>query len=164
MACVQHQHFSAEQLQVRFHFFIQHLADDQRQGIRSVSYTYLLSVVSHRFCNHIDNKLYLASHNSPVISSRDRDRFSTHSVYLDPFSSPLHSHLWPSLTGFEYFANPAARSDGYITWQMDGTPTISMGAGAVGPDQGPNGSGVGQRLIPEEPMVTSTPIASCIFV
>ncbi len=28
-----------------------------------------------------------------------------------------------------------------------------MGAGAVGPDQGPGGSGVGARLIPEEPMV-----------
>ena len=27
-----------------------------------------------------------------------------------------------------------------------------MGAAAVGPDQGSTGSGVGQRLIPEEPM------------
>jgi len=54
--------------------------------------------------------------------------------------------------GFEYFANPSARSEGYIIWQMDGTRTVSMGAGAVGPDQGPDGSGVSQRLIPEEPM------------
>jgi hypothetical protein len=38
---------------------------------------------------------------------------------------------------------------------MDDIPTVSMGAGAVGPDQGPDGSGVGQRLIPEEPMVKS---------
>ena len=30
-----------------------------------------------------------------------------------------------------------------------------MGAGAVGPDQGPDGSGVDQRLISEEPMVWS---------
>ena len=30
-----------------------------------------------------------------------------------------------------------------------------MGAGAVGPDQGTGGSGVGQRLISEEPMVRS---------
>jgi beta-glucanase (GH16 family) len=54
--------------------------------------------------------------------------------------------------GFEYFANPQARSEGFITWQMDDTPTIRMGAGAVGPDQGTDGSGVGQRLISEEPM------------
>lgn len=30
-----------------------------------------------------------------------------------------------------------------------------MGAGAVGPDQGADGSGVDQRLISEEPMVWS---------
>ncbi|TFY65614.1 hypothetical protein EVG20_g5481 [Dentipellis fragilis] len=54
--------------------------------------------------------------------------------------------------GFEYFANPSSRSDGFITWQMGDKPTARMGAGAVGPDQGSDGSGVGQRLIPEEPM------------
>jgi hypothetical protein len=57
--------------------------------------------------------------------------------------------------GFEYFANPKSRSDGFITWQMDGQPTFRMGAAAVGPDQGSDGSGVGARLIPEEPMVRS---------
>lgn len=57
--------------------------------------------------------------------------------------------------GFEYFGDPNSRSDGYITWQMDDTPTIRMGAGAVGPDQGTDGSGVSQRLISEEPMVRS---------
>jgi beta-glucanase (GH16 family) len=54
--------------------------------------------------------------------------------------------------GFEYFANPQSRSEGFITWQMDGQPTIRMGPNAVGPDQGSDGSGVGARLIPEEPM------------
>ncbi|KAH9006339.1 beta-glucan synthesis-associated [Lactarius hatsudake] len=54
--------------------------------------------------------------------------------------------------GFEYFANPKSRSDGYIIWQMDNLQTVRMGAGAVGPDQGTDGSGVDQRLIPEEPM------------
>ena len=43
---------------------------------------------------------------------------------------------------------------------MDGQPTVRMGAGAVGPDQGADGSGVDQRLIPEEPMVMSAPIIS----
>lgn len=35
---------------------------------------------------------------------------------------------------------------------MDGQQTSSLYAPAVGPDQGTGGSGVGQRLIPEEPM------------
>jgi len=58
----------------------------------------------------------------------------------------------PHVFGFEYATNPNSPSDGYITWQMDNTPTIRMGAAAVGPDQGQDGSGVGQRLISEEPM------------
>jgi hypothetical protein len=33
---------------------------------------------------------------------------------------------------------------------MDGR--YRMGASAVGPDQGAGGTGVGQRLVPEEPM------------
>jgi len=58
----------------------------------------------------------------------------------------LRSHV-----GFEYFAQPSSPQDGFITWQMGGQPTVRMGATSVGPD--PDGSGVGQRLIPEEPMV-----------
>ena len=46
---------------------------------------YFLSAVSDQFRNSIDNKIYLASRNSPAISMMVRDRFSTHSVYLDPF-------------------------------------------------------------------------------
>ncbi|KAF8996765.1 glycoside hydrolase family 16 protein [Hymenopellis radicata] len=52
--------------------------------------------------------------------------------------------------GFEYYANPDARSEGFITWVVDGKPSTRMGAGAMAPD--PHGSQVGQRLIPEEPM------------
>jgi hypothetical protein len=55
--------------------------------------------------------------------------------------------------GFEYWANPSNPSEGYISWMVDGKQTTRMGATAVGPDQGTGGSGVGQRLIPEEPMV-----------
>ncbi|TFK35297.1 beta-glucan synthesis-associated protein-domain-containing protein [Crucibulum laeve] len=54
--------------------------------------------------------------------------------------------------GFEYFADPKNRDNGYIMWQVDGQPSHRVWAKAVGPDQGPDGSGVGQRLIPEEPM------------
>ena len=36
---------------------------------------------------------------------------------------------------------------------MNNTATTTVGAEAVGPDTGDDGSQVGQRLIPEEPMV-----------
>ncbi|KAJ7129340.1 beta-glucan synthesis-associated protein-domain-containing protein [Mycena epipterygia] len=54
--------------------------------------------------------------------------------------------------GFEYWSDPKTPDSGFITWQVDGSPSVRMGASAVGPDQGAGGSGVGQRLIPVEPM------------
>lgn len=61
----------------------------------------------------------------------------------------LHYHL-----GFEYWADPADPTSGFVTWQVDGVQSSRLGAAAVGPDQDPvAGSGVGQRLIPVEPMV-----------
>ena len=56
------------------------------------------------------------------------------------------------ILGFEYWSDPNDRNAGSITWQADGRKTIRILAAAVGPDQGDGGSGVGQRLIPEEPM------------
>ena len=67
--------------------------------------------------------------------------------------------------GFEYWAEPLAPEKGFITWMVDGKPSHRMGADAMGPDQGPGGSGVGRRLIPEEPMVgfnASPPIHACL--
>ncbi|RDB14975.1 putative beta-glucan synthesis-associated protein C23H3.11c [Hypsizygus marmoreus] len=54
--------------------------------------------------------------------------------------------------GFEYWANPSNQQEGFITWQVDGTKSHRLGSAAMAPDQGAGGSGVGQRLIPEEPM------------
>lgn len=54
--------------------------------------------------------------------------------------------------GFEYWADQNDRAAGVITWQADGQQTQKITAGAVGPDPLPNGTGVSQRLIPEEPM------------
>jgi len=54
--------------------------------------------------------------------------------------------------GFEYWSDPNDRSAGSITWQVDGQRSHRVLASAVAPDQGDGGSGVGQRLIPEEPM------------
>ncbi|PSR72683.1 hypothetical protein PHLCEN_2v11457 [Hermanssonia centrifuga] len=54
--------------------------------------------------------------------------------------------------GFEYWANPGNPEEGFITWQSNGQPSYTLGANAVGPDTGDDGSMVGQRRIPEEPM------------
>ncbi|KAF8624603.1 hypothetical protein AX17_007096 [Amanita inopinata Kibby_2008] len=54
--------------------------------------------------------------------------------------------------GFEYWSDPKNRDQGFVTWQVDGTPSYRLGASAVPPDQGDGGTGVGQRLVPEEPM------------
>ncbi|KIM38469.1 glycoside hydrolase family 16 protein [Hebeloma cylindrosporum] len=54
--------------------------------------------------------------------------------------------------GFEYWSDPNDRNAGSITWQVDGKRSHRVLASAVAPDQGVGGSGVGQRLIPEEPM------------
>lgn len=65
----------------------------------------------------------------------------------------LHSN---SVQGFEYWSDPDNPEDGFITWQSDGVPSYRLGANSVGPDMGVNGSMVGQRRIPEEPMVSDT--------
>ncbi|KAJ8095798.1 hypothetical protein PM082_022905 [Marasmius tenuissimus] len=54
--------------------------------------------------------------------------------------------------GFEYWADPNARDDGFITWQVDGKPSFEVRASAVLADRGPEGSQVGRRIVPEEPM------------
>lgn len=55
--------------------------------------------------------------------------------------------------GFEYWAEPTTPENGFITWMVNGNPSHRVAADAMGPDQGPDGTGVGRRLIPEEPMV-----------
>ncbi|KAI6097787.1 beta-glucan synthesis-associated [Pisolithus sp. B1] len=54
--------------------------------------------------------------------------------------------------GFEYWSNPKNSSDGYVIWQTGGQPTARLGAPALSPDLGLNGTQVGQRLISLEPM------------
>ncbi|KAJ7498598.1 beta-glucan synthesis-associated [Mycena latifolia] len=51
--------------------------------------------------------------------------------------------------GFEYWSDPKDATSGFITWQVDGTPMVHLGAAAVGPDQDTT---IGQRLISVEPM------------
>lgn len=89
---------------------------------------------------------------SPMICSRGQDRYSTPWVCDD---EPVRRDVDfdRSSSGFEYWSDPNNRDDGFITWQLDDNPTFRMGASAVGPDTGVNGSQVSQRLISEEPMV-----------
>ncbi|KAJ7741112.1 beta-glucan synthesis-associated [Mycena metata] len=55
--------------------------------------------------------------------------------------------------GFEYWSDPSDPSSGQVTWMVDGTPSAQMGAAVVGPDnQNSTDAGIGQRLIPVEPM------------
>ena len=56
------------------------------------------------------------------------------------------------VVGFEYWSDPNDRNAGSVTWQVDGQRSHRVLATAVAPDQGTDGSGVGQRLVPEEPM------------
>lgn len=54
--------------------------------------------------------------------------------------------------GFEYWGNKKDRGNTYITWYVNGQPTWTAKADAVGADATSN---IGPRLISEEPMVGS---------
>lgn len=64
------------------------------------------------------------------------------SVYNDQAYAPY---------AFEWWSDPGKRSSSYITWYSNGQKTWGITSASIGPD--PN-SQVGQRLIPEEPMVS----------
>ena len=154
MGGVQHEHFPAQHLQVCVIFYsLRCIADKLLWGRGSAVSVTCCSVRLYltKFLNTVDNKLCLASRSSHLTFSKDQDKNFIPLVCHGSLPLFVRSH-W-DCAGFEYFANPQSRSNGFITWQMDGQPTVKMGAGAVGPDQGSDGSGVGARLIPEEPMV-----------
>lgn len=60
--------------------------------------------------------------------------------------------------GYEWWSDPDNRDDGYITWYSNGEKTWTITSATVGPDPV---SLVGQRLIPEEPMVGRLPTCPC---
>ena len=55
-----------------------------------------------------------------------------------------------STYGFEFWGNPNDRENTYITWFVDGVKTWTVNAAAL---KGDSISGIGNRLISEEPMV-----------
>lgn len=52
--------------------------------------------------------------------------------------------------GFEYYGDPDSPADSFVKWVSDGEQSYSLVGTAVGPDAD---TGVGQRLVPMEPMV-----------
>lgn len=56
---------------------------------------------------------------------------------------------------YEWWSNPSNRQEGYITWFSESAKTWTMTSATIGPD---STSGVSQRLIPEEPMVSVSDI------
>ena len=53
--------------------------------------------------------------------------------------------------GVEYWSDQNSRDAGLVTWFLDGSPTWTMNADAIAAEPL---SGVGRRLVPEEPMVS----------
>ena len=52
----------------------------------------------------------------------------------------LFSSLWAEgLIWWDKLRVLGNRLNNFITWQVDGTPSYQLGAGAVGPDAGPDG-------------------------
>lgn len=61
--------------------------------------------------------------------------------------------------GFEFFANPNNRDEGYITWVSNGKRSWHMTQAAAGPNEDMQ---IGTRIIPEEPMAIVGPFLSSL--
>lgn len=101
------------------------------------------------------------------LTSTPADMFQGSGQQFTTMGKPISFLFTPLLTGaclgFEYYADPSDPTGGFITWQVAGSPSVRMGAAAVGPDTDPTvGSGVGQRLIPVEPMVRILPLLAAL--
>jgi beta-glucan synthesis-associated protein KRE6 len=66
----------------------------------------------------------------------------------------------PPPPGFEYFGDPKDASAGYVTWQVDGTPSYAITPKAVPADAATE---ILQRLISVEPMVRVCVSARVMF-
>lgn len=105
--------------------------------------------------NHTANKPFLASQTFRTTCSKALVRTSRPWVRIPRslFGLLVSKLKSSSRSGFEYWTDPDNPSEGFITWQSNGQPTYRLGASSVGPDQGDESAQIGQRRIPEEPMV-----------
>ncbi|GAA5855464.1 hypothetical protein JCM5353_002319 [Sporobolomyces roseus] len=91
-----------------------------------------------------------------VVHSPDVTKLNTYTggIYQQACSAvtetprDAYQHDGGGFSTYGWESNPG-ENDGYVTWQTDGEPNWTLNAGAVGPNAR---SGVGQRLISEEPM------------
>lgn len=64
-----------------------------------------------------------------------------------------------SIWGYEMNADPVNRDNGYITWVGRGQEAWTLRNSGIGPN---SRIGIGQRLIPEEPMAMVSPLVSLL--
>lgn len=67
-------------------------------------------------------------------------------------SSSNYNNAGYATYGYEWWSDPSDRDAGYIAWISQGKPSWKITAQTIGPDPV---SQISQRLIPEEPMVSS---------
>ena len=72
--------------------------------------------------------------------------------------STVYNNTDYAVYGYEWWSDPNNRDDGYITWYSQGQKTWTATAATIGPDPI---TGVSQRLIPEEPMVSLARYCKC---
>jgi len=120
------------------------------QGQASQSY----QVAPYNYQYVFDN----STASSPLLNPNSIRNTYTGGVYQQALSSltPINSQNYNNNGGgfgkyaFEWWSNPSHRSEGYITWFVDGTPSWKITAASLAGD---STSGISSRLISEEPMV-----------
>lgn len=106
------------------------------------------------------NAGYLFDNTTSIIYNADLTTYNTYlgGVFQQAISAitdlgTTHYYLGDNTTAtyaFEYWYNVDKRSEGFVTWDVDGVPSWTALASSTGPDIN---SGVGARIIPEEPLV-----------
>ncbi|EEB90334.1 hypothetical protein MPER_11470, partial [Moniliophthora perniciosa FA553] len=97
------------------------------------------------------NHDYVFNDSPDVYVIHDRSRTYPNTYTGSPLQQAVSGLSKVPDDGFEI---PGGRyvTYGFVTWQVDGKPTVTMRPGSVGPDTGPGGSMVNSRIIPEEPL------------
>ena len=105
-----------------------------------------------------------SSASTSILDSATQFNTYTGSVYQQALSalSPINSQNYGGngfgKYAFEWWSNPSHRSQGYITWSVDDTPTWKLTAASLAGD---SETGISSRIIPEEPMVRQIALGLC---
>ena len=77
---------------------------------------------------------------------------------LTDIDSNNYNNVGYATYGYEWWSDPSDRDAGYITWYSQGKPSWKITAATIGPD---DVTEISQRLIPEEPMVSTIILSLC---